>query len=131
MAKREIEAKKVISDIRAGMDHHSLMAEYRLSAEVLRHLLQRLVHAGLIGLPELDQRMPAFMGTCFIADIGYECYEGQDNPLSEDEVLEDIRSGMDERRIMRKYGVSRRAFRSILDHLLLSGLLERSEVVRG
>jgi hypothetical protein len=109
MAKREIEAKKVLSDIGSGMDHHSLMAEYRLSIEELR-------------------RMPAFMGTCFIDDIGCRCLEEQDDPLSEDEVLEDIRSGMDARRFTRKYGISRRAFRSILDHLLLSGLLERSEV---
>lgn len=131
MAKREIEAKKVLGDIRAGMDYQSLMMKYELSVEELRHLLQRLVHAGMIGLPELDQRMPAFMGTCFIADIGYECREEQDDPLSEDEVLEDIRSGMGERRIMRKYGISRRAFRSLLDHLLLSGLLKRSEVEPG
>lgn len=131
MAKREIEAKKVISDIRAGMDHHSLMTEYRLSVEELRHLLQRMVHAGLIGLAELDQRMPAFMGTFFIDDIGYECGEAQDDPLSEDKLLKDIRLGMDERHMMRKYGLSRRAFRSILDHLLLSGLLKRSEVGPG
>lgn len=128
MPKREIEAQKVLGDIRAGMDHHSLMTAYRLSAEELRHLLQRLVHAGLIGLAELDRRMPAFMGTCFIDDIGSERCEQQDDPLREDEVLEDIRSGMDERHMRRKYGISKQAFRSILDHLLLSGLLERSEV---
>jgi hypothetical protein len=128
MAERQIEAKEVLDDIRREMDDRSLMEKYVLSAEELRHLLQKLVHAGLIELAELDDKMPAFMGTCFIDAVGYQCREEVEARIHEAEVLKDVRSGLDEHGIREKHGISREAFQSLLGHLLLSGLIKRSEV---
>jgi len=128
MARRQIEAAEVLGDIRGGMNDRLLMKKYVLSPEELRHLFQKLVHAGLIELSELDEKMPVFMGTCFIAEVGYQYREDDMASLREEEVLQDVRSGLDESHIVKKYGISSEAFQSLLGHLLLSGLVTRSEV---
>jgi len=128
MTKRQIEAREVLGDIRGGMDDYLLMKKYELSPDELRHLLQKLVHAGLIELSELDEKMPVFMGTCFIAEVGYRCREEKTPSLKEEEVLQDVRSGLDESHIIKKYGISSEAFQSLLGHLFLSGLVTPSEV---
>ncbi|MCA1959571.1 MAG: hypothetical protein LDL33_02150 [Desulfomonile sp.] len=57
MAKRTVNAKEVVRDVRAGMDDTGLIEKYGLSPEWLPIMFSKLVDAGLITRAELDQRL--------------------------------------------------------------------------
>jgi len=57
MAKRTVNAKEVVKDVRAGMDDTGLMEKYGLSPEWLPIMFSKLVDAALITRAELDQRV--------------------------------------------------------------------------
>lgn len=52
---REVSAKEVLKDLRAGMSQDAMMHKYRLSARGLANLFEQLVEAGLMAESELDQ----------------------------------------------------------------------------
>ncbi len=56
MARHRISAKKVVTDIRAGMGDRELMAKHGVSAEGLRYICKRLMEAGLITDIEFYER---------------------------------------------------------------------------
>jgi hypothetical protein len=57
-AEREVSAKLVVADIRAGVADSQLMAKYRLSAKGLQNLFEQLMAAGLIKDSDLEQGNP-------------------------------------------------------------------------
>lgn len=57
MARRTVSAKEVVQDIRSGMNDAGLMEKYGLSPEWLPIMFSKLLDAGLITQPELDQRL--------------------------------------------------------------------------
>ena len=56
MAKRAIDAKQAVADIRSGRDDDALIAKYELSAEMLQSLFDKLLSAGLITQADLKRR---------------------------------------------------------------------------
>ena len=58
MDKRKITAREVLRDIRAGLSDQDLMEKYTLSAQGLQSVFHKLVNAGVITQPELDDRVP-------------------------------------------------------------------------
>ncbi|MBM3301230.1 MAG: PilZ domain-containing protein, partial [Deltaproteobacteria bacterium] len=56
--KREIKAKDVLRDIRAGMSNDELMNRYHLSSKGLRSVFKKLVDAGVVRPDEMKTRMP-------------------------------------------------------------------------
>jgi hypothetical protein len=58
MEKRKITAREVLADIRAGVDDTNLMKKYRLSAQGLQSVLNKMVQAGMVTEEELDERVP-------------------------------------------------------------------------
>jgi hypothetical protein len=58
MDKRKITAKEVLRDIRFGLSDQDLMEKYTLSAQGLHSVFHKLVNAGAITQPELDDRVP-------------------------------------------------------------------------
>ena len=63
MAKVIIDARKVIQDLRDGLDDSALMTKHRLSATGLHSVFSKLIEAGLIQKSDLDQRMPYYERT--------------------------------------------------------------------
>lgn len=137
--KRRIEIEVALHDIRSGMDDASLMHKYRVSARGLQSLFNKLVRAGEIELAELDQRMPAFMGTVFLSD---DLPAGQRIPsenapaiatltgpsIDLDQALLDIREGMEDPELMVKYRLSAQGLESLFDHLVYTELITRAEL---
>jgi hypothetical protein len=58
MAKRKITGREVLKDIKAGMDDPELMDKYKLSAQGLQSVFNKLVNAGVLTQAELDARVP-------------------------------------------------------------------------
>ena len=58
MDKRKITAREVLRDIRSGLSDQDLMEKYTLSAQGLQSVFHKLVNAGVITQPELDDRVP-------------------------------------------------------------------------
>ena len=67
MEKRKITAREVLRDIRSGLSDQDLMEKYTLSAQGLQSVFHKLVNAGVITQPELDDRVPITERT---VDIG-------------------------------------------------------------
>jgi hypothetical protein len=138
-AKRRIEVDVALKDIRSGMDDAFLMEKYRVSARGLQSLFSKLVRAGAIQLAELDQRMPAFMGTVFLPEEGLNGetgITGAEPPVSTvtgpsidlDKALKDIREGMEDSDLMERYRLSSQGLGSLFDHLVSTGLITRKEL---
>jgi len=71
MAKRKITGREVLKDIKAGMDDPALMEKYKLSAQGLQSVFNKLVNAGVLTQSELDTRVPVSERT---VDLGlYIC----------------------------------------------------------
>jgi ankyrin repeat protein len=56
MPKKEISAKEILKDVRAGVPDSYLWEKYRVSPENLQYILERLVKAGLLSYMELYDR---------------------------------------------------------------------------
>lgn len=56
MAKRRISGKKLLEDIRSGMDDAGLMEKYGISAKGILMLMSKLVTAGVLTPEELAAR---------------------------------------------------------------------------
>jgi len=48
MAKRTLDAKEIVDDIKAGMDSTALMEKYQLSEKGLQSLFKKLINAGVL-----------------------------------------------------------------------------------
>ncbi|MEW6137432.1 MAG: hypothetical protein AB1733_04295 [Thermodesulfobacteriota bacterium] len=71
MNKRRITAREILSDVRKGLSDPALMEKYKLSAQGLQSVFQKLLKAGIISQAELDARSPLSERT---VDIGlYIC----------------------------------------------------------
>lgn len=71
MTKRRITARELLADIRKGLSDPTLMEKYKLSAQGLQSVFQKLLKAGVITQAELDSRTPIGERT---VDIGlYIC----------------------------------------------------------
>ncbi len=58
MAKKKINAKEVLNDIKAGMRDNALMGKYDLSPGQLKSLMNKLEAAGLLERPEPEKPAP-------------------------------------------------------------------------
>jgi len=141
MEKRKIKADQVLKDIRSGMSDGELMGTYHLSPKGLQSLFNKLVQGGFIDLEELDQRMPTFMGTVFVSEVAVpkrkpDAEDKSDGDrqgqltrsMSLNEVLTDIRAGLDDAGLMKKYELSARGLQSVCDHLVFTGLMTQGEI---
>jgi uncharacterized protein (DUF433 family) len=58
MADREIRAREVLKDIRAGMGHVELMNKYKLSPMGLQNLFEELTNLGLLERADRHEVIP-------------------------------------------------------------------------
>ena len=133
MGKRRIDVKEAVADIRSGMDDYDLMTKYQVASDGLMSLLDKLVAGGYIDISEIGARMPGFLGTLGIpgpALHGQEAEEkkqpAKDKPVihvNAQEAARDIRSGMDDAELMKKFGLSSKGLQSIFSKLMARGLI--------
>jgi len=96
MVLRRLSAKEIIQDILSGMDETTLRKKYQVSLKGLETLYQKLVAAGLLGKePQLIPRKIDLLA-----------------------VLADIRAGMSQPDLLKKYGISESVFRQLTKKLL-------------
>ena len=58
MEKRKVTARDILRDIRSGADDAALMKNYRLSAQGLQSVFNKMLKAGVVTQHELDERIP-------------------------------------------------------------------------
>ncbi len=56
MAKKTINVKAIVADIKAGMNNAALMEKYQLSEKGLQSLFKKLMDAGALKSSELDEQ---------------------------------------------------------------------------
>jgi len=141
MSKKQINIRQAVRDIRAGMDDYQLMDKYRLAARGLQSLFSKLVEIGALQPSELHNRMPGFTETAVIAGHvgeppGKSSPQGQDEPTSgrtpplirAKDAIRDIREGMHDSELMRKYRLSSSGLQDLFDQLLQRGLIKQYEI---
>jgi uncharacterized protein (DUF433 family) len=106
-AKPRIKAGDAVRDIRLGMTDSELMEKYGLSAKGLQSLVLKLLEVKAITPAEIKQRSADYHDTTVIQRIDEKDY------------IEDIRSGMPDSELMKKYGLSsdglRRVFQTLIE----------------
>lgn len=108
MAKPKIDASKALRDIRAGMDHFTMMEKYHLSAKGLHSLFRKLLDSGVLKRSELGPRYKA--------------------SINASAAIRDIRSGMNKADFMKKHRLSSKGVESLFRKLVSSGAIEKSEL---
>jgi hypothetical protein len=121
MPKVKIEAKLVLDDIRAGLDEAALMEKYNLSIKGLHSVLQKLVT-----LRVLDESYN------WTGKSTREMHSSQGNrELSAKEVVRDIKAGMTDGQLMRKYKLSSKGLQHLLEQLIEAGLIKDDDLEIG
>lgn len=110
MSEREIEARRVLEDIRAGMSDAELMDKYKLSTRGLRSLFRELTTLGLI------------------EDRDREDTQSASIRIRIKEVVKDIRSKVKDTELMEKYRLSSKALHMLFNKLLELKALSRDDL---
>lgn len=100
MPGREVRVKEVLKDIHTGMDEESLRKKYKLTSEGLKNLFKELSQLGLLERLEL---------------------EGSPKPtvrIRIRDVVNDIRNGLDDNELRKKYQLSATGLHGVFKKLL-------------
>lgn len=111
MAAPELNAKEVLEFIRSGMDDTALMEKYHLSPTGLQSLFRKMIAAGLLDQSEVAKRQK----------------KKQRRSIDLDEFVEDIRAGMDDERLKKKYLLPEEKLQKLFDKVIEKGLLSVEE----
>jgi hypothetical protein len=109
--KPKIRAADAVRDIRSGMTDLELIEKYGLSARGLQSLIGKLLEVKAITPAEIDQRRESYRDTNVI--------QGMD----EKEFVRDIRSGMSNPQLMKKYGLSSDGLRRLFEILIKANVI--------
>jgi hypothetical protein len=118
MGKRQIKADQIVTDIGAGMDDEGLMHKYELSPQALLKAMTKLVWDGLMPPSGLARRKSLIKGVL----------KGRQRRIVAKEVVQDLRSGMQEPALMEKYRLSPKGCQRLLERLVDSGVISHSEL---
>ncbi|MFH0825549.1 MAG: hypothetical protein V2B18_22570 [Pseudomonadota bacterium] len=111
---RTIRAQEVAADIRSGLTDRQLMEKYRLSEKGLQSLVSKLLAAGLLNRDEYDR---------YVAPTQAKTV----NPVSATALLYEVRSGVSNQELLKKYDLSRDKLQRILQRFVEAGHLTREE----
>jgi uncharacterized protein (DUF433 family) len=100
MSDREIRAREVLKDIRAGMGHVALMEKYKLTPVGLHNLFEELTNLGLLQRTDRHNVIP-----------------GRQR-IKVREIVSDIKAGMTDPELMTKYQIDRKSLQSLFKKLL-------------
>lgn len=108
MAKHEVNAKDVVTDIRSGLSLLGLSEKYKLSRKGLESLFVKLVKAKLLEQEELDNLFPK-------------------KKVDLKQIAEDVRSGLTDRELIEKHNISNKSLQEVFNKLLDGGFLTSEE----
>ena len=117
MTVRRIDAKKLLEDVKAGRDDRTLAERYSLSQRELLKVLTRLVLQGFMLPAELAQRKSLLKA----AQVPRQ------RQVSLKDIIQDIRSGMGDIDLQRKYNLSAKSFLRLVDRLVDTEALSPEE----
>jgi rubrerythrin len=127
-----IDAKEARDNIRSGMSDSALMARFKLSPKGLQSLLKKLVNVGAISKAELVLLLPEFMKSATISADGNSSAvqesAGTGKKVNAYEAARDIRSGMSNADLMKKYGISSNGLEDLFEQLVGEALILPSEL---
>ena len=103
--KPRIKARDAVRDIRSGMTDSGLMEKYGLSAKGLQSLFLKLLEAKAITHAEMNQRRAIYHDKTLVQQIDARA------------IVKDIRSGMTDSELMKKYDLSSEGLRFALQTL--------------
>jgi predicted transcriptional regulator len=137
---KRISAKDVRDDIRAGLDDSDLMAKYGLTVKGVESLFRKLLQAGIVEESELGDRMSDYAGSVVVSGqvassqierpskkTGSGARKRKQLVIDALAAVQDIRSGMPDAELMRKYRLSTRGLQSLFKKLLDTGCIEQFE----
>jgi hypothetical protein len=133
MAKPKIDAKQALEDIRSGLDDQTLMDKYRISAKGLQSLFGKLIDFGVITQQEIDQRTSESFGDVSITEnlkqqVGLVQAKGSGRTVSAHEAARDLRSGVSDADLMKKYRLSSKGLQSLFGQLLDTGVVSQHDL---
>lgn len=117
MTIRKIDAKQLLKDVKGGQDDQSLTEKYGLSPRELLKVLTRLVLRGFMLPAELAQRKSLLKAARV----------PRQRQVSLKNIIQDIRSGMGDIDLQRKYGLSAKSFLRLVDRLVDTEALSPEE----
>ncbi|MEW6350845.1 MAG: PilZ domain-containing protein [Thermodesulfobacteriota bacterium] len=156
MKKPVIDAREVLNDLRAGMEDGDLMKKYNLSSLGVQSLFNKLTQAGLIreiSPRELLRDISAGLSPEKLMEKHKLSQSALSRALSDldlfglleraerkqtaaptvrinaSEVVSDIRTGMGDRALMAKYGLSAGGLQRLYDKILEAGAMTREELL--
>jgi hypothetical protein len=128
--KPRVKAADAVRAIRDDMSDAELMERYGLSSKGLESLFRKLVKAGQIMQAELDQRLLGTQSSHYV-DLDEPVRPSPAKcKIKAAEAIHDIRSGMSDVALMKKYAISIKGLDSLFRKLILSGNIERAELDR-
>jgi rubrerythrin len=127
-----IDAKEARDNIRSGMSDSALMAKFKLSPKGLQSLLNKLVTVGAVSKAELVLLLPEFMKSAVIPsdwnNSAGQASTGTRRNVNAYEAARDIRSGMSNADLMKKYGISPNGLEDLFEQLVGEALILPSEL---
>ncbi len=135
MNKRKINAKQLVSDIKSGMSDAQLMAKHELTPKGLQSAFRKLVEAGLLNASSLRERGLAKAGP---KPDTFEGDGASPGPAVSDEqrptellqtIAYDVKSGLHDSDIMRRYELSPGKLKEIKNELVRLGYLSGVHVL--
>jgi hypothetical protein len=128
--KPRVKAASAVRDIRQDMSDAALMEKYGLSSKGLESLFRKLVQAGEIMHAELDHRLLDTRSSHYVDLDEPAQTNGAKCRINAAEALLDVRSGLSDAAIMKKYDISIRGLNSLFRKLVLAGRIEQAELDR-
>lgn len=110
MRESDVTARSILDDIKAGLDNHALKRKYRLSSDGLQRVFDDLVAAGVLELVGNEYNIPSV------------------RRLSARLIVNDIRSGLDNARLMEKYTLTPSQLQTTFTILLGSNAIDPGEI---
>lgn len=134
MSKLKISAKQVLNDINAGMSNADLMEKYGVSPKGLDALFRKLADAGLLKEASLNQmpvapkqEPPKRSEYAAIHPTGPTIQPQQKPDDTLTRIAEDVRNGLHDGEIMRRYELSPGMLREMKEKLVQKGYLESDQ----
>lgn len=115
--KTPVSAKRVLADLKAGISDSDLKAKYGLTSRGLQSLFRKLVVAGLVTDIDLQKRLVPERPSV-------------DHGFSLKSFVDDIKAGLPDEQLMRKYQLSPRRLHRVLKRLISVGLIDGAEIDR-
>ena len=132
-ARRQIKAKDVMQDIRAGATDSELMEKHKLTAKGLQSVFQKLLQATIVKPSEIYGRLASYDETVAIEMSRIpvtEPPEPRKKSIKSSKITADIRAGITDSQMMEKYGLTAADLDHVFKQLVAAGVISAGEIER-